>query len=371
MKVVFRVDASQKIGSGHVMRCLALAEMLRSLGGSIDFIMRDYIGNLNEHVKRQGFNTYLLLDQNITIEQKNLNKYEQCTGFVQEIDAEKTIHILAFKKIDWLIIDHYEIDKVWENKLRLHSKKIMVIDDMANRHHNCDILLDQTFGRKELDYKGLVPDYCNLLLGSENSLLHSSFKKLRQKALQRRKNYNNTNSILISIGSMDEKNITSRVLKALSSIIWKNNTVVNVVLTSSAPYLQAVIDSLFKYKYPVNVLIDVTNMAELMLESDLAIGAGGTTSWERCCLALPTVLIILAENQRNVGERLAQVGATITIQENDKLENNIKQAVTDIMQDKILYMDMSNKAAEVSNGDGVKRVAEKIISLSIGSKNGI
>jgi spore coat polysaccharide biosynthesis predicted glycosyltransferase SpsG len=173
------------------------------------------------------------------------------------------------------------------------------------------------------------------------------------------------------MGGMDEENITLRVLDALSLIQWKTTPTINIVLTAGAPYLQIVNDSLHKYDFSIRLLVDVNNMAELMLESDIAIGAGGSTSWERCCLALPTVLIILSENQQEVGKNLAEARAVVTLQKNDKMEKDIKQSIMSLIQDKNYYIEMCNNASKICDGSGVKRAFESIVAVDIRGGNGI
>ena len=370
MHISIRVDSSRKIGSGHVMRCLTLAEELREFGVTVEFITRDHLGNINEHIKNKDFKVNLL-PNSTTNQQQNLIGYEQWVGVKPDIDADETIQIVKDKKVDWLIIDHYALDHNWEERLRAYTKKIMVIDDMANRHHSCDLLFDQTYGRKEVDYKKLVPTNCKLLLGSENALVYPDFSKLRQQALQRRERHHAINNILISMGSMDEENITPRVLDAVALLKWKTVPKVTIVLTSGAAHLQNLRDNLAKYSFPIDLLTDVTNMSELMLESDLAIGAGGTTSWERCCLALPTILIILSENQKLIGENLANVGATITLQKGSKMEEGIKQSIETLIQNKNKYMAMCHNSAKVCDGNGAKRTVEQMMKVKAGDSNDI
>jgi len=362
MKVVIRTDSSQKIGSGHVMRCLTFSQELRKSGATVEFIVREHQGNINELIKNKGFKITLI--PNTVIEKKqSLTEYEQWLGVTQEVDASETIQILKDKKIDWLILDHYALDYNWEEKLRSYTRKIMVIDDMANRRHLCDILLDQTYGRKEVSYKKLVPTDCKLLLGSENALLRPNFSKLRQQAIKRREECHIINNILISMGSMDEENITSIVLDVLVKYKWKTQPNITIVLASSAPHLQRIKNNLSKYNFPITILTDVTNMAQLMLRSDLAIGAGGTTSWERCCLALPTILIVLSENQKTIAENLSKAGAVIKLQKNSKVKKNIKFSIEGLMQDKDSYMEMCFNAAKVCDGSGVKRTVEQMINI--------
>ena len=336
--VAIRTDASNKIGSGHVMRCLSLAEKLRDIGVTVEFITRNYPGDLNKQINVKGFHVHLLSNAVRIQLQHNSTEYKRWSDIEQKIDAKETIKMISDRRLDWLIVDHYLLDYVWEMELRPYSKKIMVIDDLADRNHDCDILLDQTFGRKESDYQKLILNKCVLLLGSENALLRSDFKKLRPLALSYRKGNNVVKNIIVSMGSMDTINITPKVLDSLSLVKWKVLPTVNVVLTSNAPYLEDIRRNVTKYDFTVNIRTDEINMAQLMLESDLAIGSGGTTSWERCCLALPTILIILANNQQKVGENLAEIGATITIQKNDMIEKNISNSIAMIINDKNLLI---------------------------------
>ena len=218
MLIAIRVDASEDIGGGHVMRCLVLADALSALGAIVEFIVRDHNGRFYDVIKSKGYKIHLLpavttlqLCTNI-----KLVGDEKLLGLPQVMDADDTIKALYGLEVGWLIVDHYALDISWETKLRHKVDNIMVIDDVANRHHDCDILLDQTYGRHETDYKEYVKGSCKLLIGSSNALLRNDFSKLRQKALQRRKFSYKVNRILVSMGSMDELNITPRILKALS-----------------------------------------------------------------------------------------------------------------------------------------------------------
>ena len=365
--ILIRTDASLRIGSGHVMRCLTLAENLRKKGIKIEFITRNHKGNLNRLIKNRKFDVKILPTE--TNQQKNLKGYEKWLSATQDEDAKDTIKALTKKQPDWIIIDHYTLDQTWAKKLRPYTKKIMVIDDLANRIHDCDLLLDQTYGRDKSDYKNLVPDKSYFLLGSENALLRPGFKKLRALAIKRREEEPFIKKIMVSMGSMDEANITLKVLDSLSIIDWLQPPIINVVLASGAPHMKEVKKIAAKFNFPVNVLTDVLNMADLMLESDLAIGSGGTTSWERCCMGLPTVLIVLAENQKKIGENLAQVGATITLQQNDNMKQNIKQAFMMLMKDKKKYLEMSHNASKVCDGNGAQRTVEKLLSIYSGEQN--
>ena len=168
MKILFRVDSSEIIGSGHVMRCLTLAEALHDSEIAIEFITRDHPGNLNEFFKNKGFKVHLLPNHEMPESQQNLTGYEHWLGVPQEVDAAQTIEVVVSKDSDWLIIDHYALGREWEERLRPHTGRIMVIDDLANRNHDCDLLFDQNlFEDMSARYQGKLTEKCIQLLGPQ------------------------------------------------------------------------------------------------------------------------------------------------------------------------------------------------------------
>ncbi|MBT6471973.1 MAG: UDP-2,4-diacetamido-2,4,6-trideoxy-beta-L-altropyranose hydrolase, partial [Candidatus Marinimicrobia bacterium] len=290
MKAIFRVDASLKMGTGHVMRCLTLAQVLNENGADVEFICRKHEGSLIDKIRSSGFVVHEL---EVFEETKVDNKlaHSHWLGATQQQDADDCINILKAEKLDWLIVDHYALDEEWQKRLKPCYEKLMVIDDLADKIFDCDVLLNQNLGTQIEDYKNKIPDNCELLLGCNYALLRSEFSDLRERALVRRKNTIEINNILISMGGSDNENITYDILQQLDD---RFNIV--VVLGSSSMHSDMIAG--YAEGKKIKVIIDADNMAELMLEADLAIGAGGSTSWERCCLGLPTLLFVTAENQR-------------------------------------------------------------------------
>ncbi len=362
MRVVIRACASQQIGSGHVVRCLALAEALRQHDASVVFICRDNPGNLIAHIKQKGFAVITLPRHPRQVLDDASTGYQRWLGVSQQEDAEDTIQAIAKQPVDWLIADHYALDQDWENLLRPYVDKIMVIDDLANRRHHCEMLLDQTYGRDVSDYRPLVPASTRLLLGSNNALLRSEFARARPLAIKRREQYEGIGRILVSLGSMDESNVTPSVLQALALVKWQLRPVIDIVLTSAAPHLSALKLMLEDFPLVVNLHINVDDMAERMLNADLAIGAGGTTSWERCSLALPSILMILADNQVVICQNLERAGAAISLQLNDSTITNIKDSIERLARDDSAYRAMSLSASEICDGAGATRVARELVN---------
>lgn len=189
MKVVFRADASIEIGTGHVMRCLTLADALRARGASCYFICKLHEGNLIKLIESKGYVVYSLALVNLkderTTYQKSIPHFEWLGGS-QSQDAKLCEPVLKSLKPNWLIVDHYALSSEWENLLQPYFDKLFVIDDLADRSHNCDLLLDQTFGRSSEDYHSLTPPNCNVMCGPGYALLRAEFSFLRPYSLSRR-----------------------------------------------------------------------------------------------------------------------------------------------------------------------------------------
>jgi len=336
MKVVFRVDASLEMGTGHIMRCLTLANELKQQNHEIVFICRELTGNLILLIKYP----VLVLPKNDNFQSDGL--YLNWLGATQEQDAEQTIKVIP-KNTDLLIVDSYASDEIWHKQLIPYTKKIMVIDDLADRQFNCDVLLNQNLGTQIEDYKDKVTDDCELLLGCDYALLRPEFPNLREKALIKRKNTKVIKNILISMGGSDITNKTYDILQEVSDDL---NIV--VILGGISPH-NKMIKNYAKSRKNVKVVVDADNISRLMFDADLAIGAGGSTSWERCCLGLPTLLYVLAENQRKIAGNLEELGAV-------KIVNNLKVNLQNILNNFSFWQIMSEKAQTVCDGIGVKRI---------------
>jgi UDP-2,4-diacetamido-2,4,6-trideoxy-beta-L-altropyranose hydrolase len=254
--------------------------------------------------------------------------------------------------VDWLVADHYALDARWEEAMRPLTKRIMVIDDLADRHHACDLLLDQTFGRQEVDYIPLVPDGCKLLCGSQNALLRPEFAALREYSLKRRAQPV-LKELLITMGGVDKDNVTGAVLRALQTCSLPGDCSLTVVMGQAAPWLQEVEAIASVMPRPTRVLVGVTNMARLMADSDLAIGAAGSTSWERCCLGLPSIMLVVADNQMKVAKGLEEVGAAFLCLSGPSLPKRLDLLLAALYADTKRAALMSDAAAKVVDGDGV------------------
>ena len=313
MKFIFRTDSSLLIGSGHVMRCITLADELTRQGHVCYFVCRDHKGHLGELIKEKGHSLTLLRaslsDQNSTIHNSSKN-YSTWLGVTFEQDASETMDAINNLNADYLVVDHYAIDKEWERIVANVVKNIVVIDDLANRSHECVLLLDQNLGRESSDYDGLVSSNCKRLIGPAYALLRPEFLALRERSLKRRVNPK-IKRILISLGGVDRTNITGQILEAIELSVLPASMELDIVMGASSPHLNKVRQKAEQLPFKVTVSVNVSDMAERMHHADLSIGAVGSTSWERCSLGLPSILMVLAENQKHAALALKQSGAVI------------------------------------------------------------
>ena len=322
------------------MRCLTLADYLREIGGEITFICRELPGNLSDLVADRGHSLFLLpnaSDGGRVI--STGGKYADWLGVDWQTDADQTKSILpAIGKIDWLIVDHYALDARWETQFRCVANKIMVIDDLADRPHDCDLLLDQNLQiDAENRYKGLVPSGCRQLLGLHYALLRREFRDAKANLRHRTGNIKN---ILVFFGGADAPDMTSRALNAIRTIN-RPDIKVNVIIGGANNQANRIKSGFVDIP---NLVFhrQVKNIAELMIEADLAIGGGGTTTWERCYLGLPSITVIMAENQRTMIEAAAESGALWNLGVHSEVSS-------EAIQEKLTWA-LSNPAAVKNTG---------------------
>lgn len=337
MNIVFRVDSSNLIGSGHLMRCLTLATQQRKLGNDIVFICRDLDGNLSDLVNEKGFKVELLPKVK---HNDNLDGYAQWLTVTQEQDAFETINILKrYKHIDRAVVDSYAIDETWEKMIRPYTDEIFVIDDLANRRHDCDVLLDQNYYLdKEHRYDGLVPESCKLLLGPEHALLREEFYAAKKHLRQRDGIIHN---ILVFYGGSD---LTDETTKAIYALIELNLPGVTAdIIVGSSNQQKEQIRELCKRHDFLHYHEQVSNMAEFMNSADLMLGAGGTTTWERCFLGVPSVVTAVADNQRKISEDCAEAGLIYYIGYCSNItESDISKAILWLEKNSELLLEMQS-----------------------------
>jgi UDP-2,4-diacetamido-2,4,6-trideoxy-beta-L-altropyranose hydrolase len=370
-KILLRVDASLHIGSGHVMRCLTLADALRAEGAQCIFICREHPGNLIAQIRQRGFVVHALppvIEMNVSNQNgESQSIYESWLGVDWATDAEQSKVGAGETVADWLIVDHYALDSRWERTLRPLCRKLMVIDDLANRQHDCDLLLDQNLGREATDYYQLVPEDSKVLVGPHYALLRPEFHTLREVSLTRRTANPHLRHLLVSMGGVDQVDATSKVLEALKVCQLPTNLNITIVMGQHAPWLDKVKYLSAKMPVPTEIKCNIENMAQLMTNSDLAIGAAGSTSWERCCLGLPSLIGVIADNQTFIADSLQSAGAAKIFDINHAM-TNLRELMKEILENKTELIKLIKNAANVTDGMGTNRVALKLITMSVWAK---
>jgi len=357
VRVAVRVDASRTLGSGHVMRCLALAAVLRKRGVALHFFCADLPGHLGDRVQSQGHGLTLLP-----------------AGLDAGQDAEASLAALLAAsdgtRFDWLLVDHYALGAAWQRQLRPACTRLAVVDDMADRPHAADLLLDQNLGRQPGDYAALLPAAAVRLTGPAFALLRPEFAAARAASLARRGD-GRLRHLLISMGGADPQQATLRVLQALQHAPIQGpdqaplpaEVSITVVLGAQADTLAAVQALLPALPWRSQLLCDVRDMAPLLQAADLAIGAAGGSAWERCCLGLPSLLLVLADNQRPGTQALVVAGAALALGLVDDLPATLPAALQRLARPGALQP-LSTAAAAVTDGLGAQRVADALLTPS-------
>lgn len=303
-QIVIRTDASMVMGHGHVMRCVTLAEGLRARGARVSFICREHEGHLCEFIEQRKFEVKRLSRTTSRPSAQDGPIHAEWLGATWQEDLTQTqaaITQLAVRP-EWLIVDHYAIDNRWESGIRSIVRRLMVIDDLADREHDCDVLLDQNLvERMDTRYEGKVPARACTLLGPDYSLLQPVYAEWHARAQARR---GPIRRLFVYFGGADNDNLTGRSLDAVIRL-GRPDIEVDVVIAAGALHGETIRAQVADYRN-IHLHHQVPTLASLMMSADLAIGAGGTTSWERLCLGLPAIVITLAANQRPVADCLSR-----------------------------------------------------------------
>jgi len=361
MKVIIRTDSSLAIGTGHLMRGLTLAECLRKNNVEVVFVCRELPGNVIDIAESRGFKVHHLpLGDERIMNDSNRPVYDRWRAVEKDFDAGQTREILTEKEkgADWLVVDHYGLDGEWETPMRAYVNGIMVIDDLANRNHDCDLLLDQNlYENLNTRYDGRVANMTVLLLGPEYVLLRDEFKQSR---LSMKKRDGRVKRILVSFGGADSGNDTIKTLEIADSSEFKELTF-EVVVGKTNPHADDIKRACAALPR-VNFHYNISNMAKMMAGTDLCVGAGGTSTWERCCMGLPSVTLAVAENQIEVARLSEKAGYARYLGVNHAVDSaRIHQAVLELISNRENLHKMSTIGMELVDGLGVEKVVNNIL----------
>jgi UDP-2,4-diacetamido-2,4,6-trideoxy-beta-L-altropyranose hydrolase len=370
MRIAFRTDSSAVIGSGHVMRCLALAEEMKTVGANIRFVCREHPGNLIDLIEaRPDIDVQRLPARPRSIKKPGLIKsnelaHSEWLGADWQDDATQTAEAISSisEPVDWLVVDHYAIDARWETTLRPLAHRIMVIDDLADRSHNCDVLLDQNL-HHGLDerYDSLISFHCLRLLGPRYALLRPQFREQRAKLRIRD---GAVRKLLIFFGGIDASNETSKALHSIEAID-DSNIDVDIILGPTCPHINAV-RALTGNIPRVRLHINPGNVAELMSNADLAIGAVGATTWERCSVGLPSITISTASNQESSARAISDCGLAIYLGNGEAVTvDTIAAAIAELRNNPQRMRTMAAACMALVDGNGTSRVIRALDTMPI------
>jgi UDP-2,4-diacetamido-2,4,6-trideoxy-beta-L-altropyranose hydrolase len=329
---IFRADASQHLGCGHVMRVASLARGLRELGWECHLVACE--------------------GTQIMVPAQALDSMSVTTLAAGDELRPEALLASAPDGCDLLVVDHYHWTDSQESSLRGWAKKILVIDDLADRVHDCDFLLDQTSSRLVSDYEPLVPPSCRILTGADYALLRPQFAVQRPRSLSRRRS-GAIQRLLVQVGGSDPDDLTGLILREIAGLDL--GLTVDVILGPGAPHVDTVREQARTMGAQLHV--GVTEVASLMARADLAIGSGGVSASERCSMGLASLLIVIADNQRDVVSALVQTGAARGLRDHGDLRaGEIGESIRTLVEDSGATAEMAIRAAGVCDGLGLPRV---------------
>ncbi len=338
MSVIFRCDASPVIGGGHVMRCMTLADALKERGWDC---------------------TFVTLKSSVSIVPK-LALGDHNIVEINQTDARSPEPILQLGPVNLVIIDHYDLDATFETSCRLYAERVMAFDDIPGRRHDCDVLLDQTLGRLPQDYTVLMAnDNTMMLTGSGFSLLRPEF--LAARISRRQKKRKGSNRIFISFGAADPDGLC---IPATIAALVAGADSVDIAVGQACPHIQSI--RKLADANPKVALYTNAQMASLMTNCDLAIGAAGSTAWERCCLGLPALMVVTADNQKHIASALEQSGAARVVKiSKTEPHKEFQTAISELLNTPERLMEMAKTAYRHCDGLGVDRVAAVLGQMAL------
>ena len=332
MNLLIRADANVSMGTGHAMRCLALAQAWQDEGGHAIFAMSDCTPSVEERLRREGIRVAAI---------------KASPGSVE--DSTQTAELALENHADWVVVDGYKFGSEYQRNIKAAGLKLLFIDDNGHANHYCaDAILNQNLhATAELYSKREA--YTRLLLGPRNAMLRREFKKWRG---WKREIADRARKVLVTFGGSDPQNLTKAVIESLSSV---GDLEVTVVVGGNNPHLPALRKTIAQSAKYVQVITNTTNMPELLASTDIAIAAAGITVWEMCLMGLPAIITDIAANQAPLALSLSSFGAVIHVDCRD-LRRELPRTLKSMVSSAELRQRMSDKARQVVDGKGTSRV---------------
>jgi len=343
-RFLFLADAGADVGGGHAMRCLTLAGALTARGAACAFVATPAVAEI------------LAKFGNVAVEALTTP-----AGDPRSL-AEAAAALAADWGADILVLDHYGLGAAEEAGLRGDGRRIAVLDDLANRPHDCDLLIDPGLGRAPKAYRSRVTAGARVLTGPDYALVRPAFASARKAALARRGERRAPRRALVSLGLTDVGGITARAVQAILPTL--DDVALDVVLGAGAASLP-VLSQLAARDRRIELHVDVRDMAALMARADIAVGAGGSSVWERACLGLPSILLVLADNQSTLARELDRRGATVAVDARRvaDLAPALPNAWARLVADQGLRASLVYASSSLCDGLGAERSADAVLAL--------
>lgn len=365
MRVLIRADASVAIGTGHILRCAALAEKFVRRGDDVIFICREQDGHLSDFLRREKGFAVVTLPFTKSVESDFHHSHvphASWLGVTPLQDAAETsdvIHRVA--SVDLFIIDHYAIDAEWESVIKPQVKKMFVIDDLADRAHVADVLLDQNYYHHSVArYEKLVPVACQKLLGPKYALLPPHFMDVKKNASV--VDFNQR-QLFVFFGGSDPEGVTLKAVEALKSLSWQENEHIEVLVGPLNPHREA-IKKLCAGFTPIHLQLEWVDVAKILNQSQMFLGAGGVVTWERSFFGIPSVVVATAQNQIQIAKEYAEVGAQVYLGFwQDVTVQDIKKAVSLLWTDKVEQEKQRLLSQRTVDGHGLDRVMSALLGV--------
>lgn len=368
--VFFRVDCNPVTGSGHVERCLALAARFHHYNAQISFISAE---PLPQHIHDDHPNYYFYSFANddhlygslveptvVTTDDGPKLAHDHFRSFSQSFDAGFSRSIIEKGVCDILVVDHYGLDARWQEKLRDCVGTFVIIDDLADRCHSCDFLVDQSrLAHKEADYTPLLAPSTTRLIGPEYAMIRPEFNISPDERNIR----TGIDNLLVFFGSVDADNFTAVTLNVLMETAWRNKNI-TIVIGAQNPHAACI--SALAATMNAKVIVQTKQMGALMMAADLAIGAAGSASWERAATGLPSLVVSVASNQDAVLDTLVSHGVAIPLSaKKDEYAAGLADAIIVLENSTDMIATMSQKSYELCDGKGIERIVTQTMKTCI------
>lgn len=345
--LLIRADAGPEMGTGHVMRCIALAQAWQDIGGNVTFLTSRKTAPLESRLKSESINIVYLRSRPGTVD-----------------DALETADLVQLRGVHWVVADGYHFGSDYQWRVRESRARLLLIDDYGHAdHYYADIVLNQNIHASEGIYKK-KESYTRLLLRTKYALLRREFAKWRD---WKREIPEMAGRILVTLGGSDPQNATLEVIRALN-LSHTPDMEVRIVLGPSNMHEASLVEAVHGSRFTVHRSVE--NMPELMAWADLAVSAGGSTCWELAYLGLPCLVLVLTENQRGIAEGLDEFGTVVNLGRHQDLDAEyISEQLSKVIRSAERRKRMSQLGITLVDGHGSSRVVKQMRNVEYGLQN--